>query len=77
MLTDRELIEHWHLRDVAQALILAIGALALMALAFAIAGIWWRFLWVLAAGVTAAALTLGLWLRRVWRRLEELEGFLL
>ena len=77
MLSDRELIEHWDLRDKATRLTLTIaGLIVWAAILAAIALCGARWMWTPAGIVMAIALGCGWKLIRVWRRIEELDQFI-
>ena len=78
MLNEREVIEHWHLRD--EAAVLVVAMLALLGTAVVLSGLAWllgiRLLAGLAVAQLIAAAVLGWCLRKVWQRLEKLEEFI-
>lgn len=80
MLNDRELIEHWHLREVVLWLTGGVAVCLVFALAFATCALVWRdarpLFWILAAADVSAALILGWKLNRVWKRLQLLQDLM-
>jgi len=79
-MNDLEHIEHWHLRGVIVVLTVFIALSALLGcIAFVLAGVFAeQFRPFIAAGFFTVihCLTMIIYLRRAWRRLEALEKFI-
>lgn len=80
MLNDRELVEHWHLREVLLWLYALIGACGVMGFAFLLCAIAWDdsrrvFSTLAAADVVMGGILVGK-LQRVWKRLDFLQEFM-
>jgi hypothetical protein len=77
-MNDREIIEHWALREALIYWLVAVCLSGLVAIGTAVTA--WRlgsgWLW-LAAGEAVALASLCIWrMRRIWARLDYLEQFL-